>query len=113
MEPDLPRPKPKRKIPTLVAVAILERAVMDVLIDVAQRDPDLNFVSLRYMVRETGLGGELIRAILRQLRDAGLAIYSAGLWGEDGRPAGAGYAASPKALLQRAELTKKPWKERT
>lgn len=109
MEPDFPRPKPKRKIPTLVAVAILERAVMDVLVDL----PPDHFVPFRVIAAETGLGEELVRAILRQLRAAGLAIYSAGLWGEDGFPAGAGYAASPTALRQRAELTKKPWKERT
>jgi IS5 family transposase len=101
MEPDFPRPKPKRKIPTLVAVAILERAVMDVLVDL----PPDHFVPFRVIAAETGLGEELVRAILRQLRAAGLEIYSAGLWTDNGEPAGAGYAASRKVRFRRLALT--------
>ena len=82
--------------PTVIAVAILERAVLAVLTDVGGRHPDTNFVRFRYVQRETGIGKELVRAILRQLRDKGLVVYSAGLWSDGGEMAGAGYAASPK-----------------
>ncbi|QXN71032.1 helix-turn-helix DNA binding domain protein [Rhodobacter phage RcKvothe] len=104
MEPDdLHEPKPC-PTPTVIAVAILERAVLAVLIDVGDRNPETNFVGLRRVASETGIGTELVRAILRQLRDKGLAVYSAGLWSEDGDPRGAGYAASEAAMKRGATI---------
>lgn len=104
MEPDdLHEPKPC-PTPTVIAVAILERAVLAVLIDVGDRNPEANFVGLRRVASETGIGTELVRAILRQLRDNGLAVYSAGLWSEDGDPRGAGYAASETAMKRGATI---------
>lgn len=104
MEPDdLHEPKPC-PTPTVIAVAILERAVLAVLIEVGDRNPEANFVWLRRVANETGIGTELVRAILRQLRDKGLAVYSAGLWSEDGDPRGAGYAASEAAMKRGATI---------
>ena len=104
MEPgDLHEPKPC-PTPTVIAVAILERAVLAVLIDVAERTPETNFVGFQKVASETGIGRELVRAILRQLRDKGLAVYSAGLWSEDGDPRGAGYAASEAAMKRGATI---------
>lgn len=91
-------------IPTVVAVAILERAVLAVLIDAAQRNAEFNFVGLKFVQNETGIGRELVRAILRQLRDKGLAIYGSGLWTDDGEVAGAGYAATPAAMTRGATI---------
>jgi hypothetical protein len=110
-EPDPIREAKPCPVPSVVAVAILERAVLDVLVEQGDRNPDLNFVGLRYIMRETGLGLEMVRALVRQLRDNGLAIYSAGLWDDEGRPAGAGYAASPEAMRRRLALTMTPRKE--
>ena len=84
--------------PTVIAVAILERAVLAVLIDVAERTPETNFVVFQKVARETGIRRELVWAILRQLRDKGLAVYCAALWSEDGEPLGAGYAATAAAM---------------
>lgn len=107
MEPDdIPEAKPC-PIPTVVAIAILERAVLAVLIDVGGRTPETNFVGFRRVCDETGIGVELVRAILRQLRDKGLAIYSGGLWSEDGDPRGAGYAASAAAMKRGATINGK------
>ena len=104
MEPDdLHEPKPC-PTPTVIAVAILERAVLAVLIEVGDRNPEVNFVGLRRVASETGIGTELVRAILRQLRDKGLAVYYAGLWSEDGDPRGAGYAASEAAMKRGATI---------
>lgn len=100
---DLHEPKPF-PTPTAIAVTILERAVLTVLINVGGRNPELNFVGIRRIASETGIGAELVRAILRQLRDKGLAVYSAGLWTEDGEPAGAGYAASESAMKHGAMI---------
>ena len=46
----------------------------------------------------------LERAVLRQLRDKGLAVYYAGLWSEDGEPRGAGYAATAAAMKRGATI---------
>lgn len=63
-----------------------------------------NLPELIVVASETGIGTELVRAILRQLRDKGLAVYSAGLWSEDGDPRGAGYAASEAAMKRGATI---------
>lgn len=82
-------------------------ADLGVLVEVGGRHPDTNFVGFRYVVRETGIGIELVRAILRQLRDKGLAVYSAGLWTDDGEMAGAGYAASAQAMKRGVTINAK------
>lgn len=107
MEPD---DIPQAKVcptPTVIAVAILERAVLAVLVEVGGRNPETNFVGFRYVQRETGIGRELVRAILRQLREKGLAVYSAGLWSDDGEMAGAGYAASAQAMKRGVTINAK------
>ena len=104
MEPDDLHDAPACPTPTVIAVAILERAVLAVLIDVAERTPETNFVGFQKVARETGIGRELVRAILRQLRDKGLAVYYAGLWSEDGEPRGAGYAATAAAMKRGATI---------
>lgn len=104
MEPDLINDSKPAPVPTVIAVAILERAILAVLIDVGNRTPETNFVGLRHVARETGIGTDLIRAILRQLRDKGLAVYSKGLWRDDGEPGGAGYAATAAAMKRGAGI---------
>ena len=107
MEPDdIPEPN-ACPTPTVIAIAILERAVLGVLVDVGDRHPETNFVGFRYVQRETGIGKELVRAILRQLRDKGLAVYSAGLWTDDGEMAGAGYAAIAQAMKRGVTINAK------
>lgn len=49
-------------------------------------------VSLHRLAADTGLSREVCRAIVADLRAAGLASYHKGLWSDDGTPAGAGYA---------------------
>ena len=104
INPDDLHDAPACPTPTVIAVAILERAVLAVLIDVGDRTPETNFVGFRRVCSETGIGVELVRAILRQLRDKGLAVYSAALWSEDGEPRGAGYAASAAAMKRGATI---------
>ena len=112
MEPDFVRDPKPCPTPTLIAVATLERAVLAELVDVGSQSPETNFVGLAYLTRKTGIGGDLVRAIVRQLRDKGLAIYHAGLWSEDGEPRGAGYAASALAMRRGTTINGKDRKTR-
>jgi hypothetical protein len=50
------------------------------------------FVSFAYLTRETMLNRRAVRLACRSLARKGLAEYSRGLWSEDGKPCGAGYA---------------------
>lgn len=47
-----------------------------------------------YMTRETGLDRKAVRLSCRRLARKGLLSYERGLWTEEGRPAGAGYACT-------------------
>jgi len=56
------------------------------------RSPDFGFMSFGAIARDSGVDRKAIRRIVRKLARYGLAEFSSGLWTDDGRPAGAGYA---------------------
>lgn len=56
------------------------------------RGGDFGFMSFGTIAADSGVDRRAIRRIVRKLARAGLAEFSSGLWSEDGRPAGAGYA---------------------
>lgn len=85
----------------IMAEAILERAVLGALCDGRAEQGDEFYFSSAYIERATGIGNELVRALLRQLVDRGLACYCRGLMTEDGQLAGSGYAATLGGVAQR------------
>jgi hypothetical protein len=87
--------------PVAEATQVLQRAILTALAAV----PEEGWcVGLRGLSGRTGLSREVCRAIVADLRAAGLASYHKGLWSDDERPAGAGYAitAEGRALAQEA-----------
>ena len=62
-------------------------------------------VGLRGLSGRTGLSREVCRAIVADLRAAGLASYHKGLWSDDDMPAGAGYAITSAGLAMLASAT--------
>ena len=91
-------------IPTIMAVAILERTVLAELAEARRCNGEFCFVRIAKIEEATGLGPELIRAILRQLVDQGLAEYRRGLFTEDGEVAGSGYAATLAGMAKKLEV---------
>lgn len=85
----------------IMAEAILERAVLNALCEGREQQGDEFYFSSAYIERQTGIGCELVRALLRQLVDRGLASYCRGLMTEDGQLAGSGYAATLGGVAQR------------
>ncbi len=62
-------------------------------------------VGLRGLSGRTGLSREVCRAMVADLRAAGLASYHKGLWSDDDMPAGAGYAITSAGLAMLASAT--------
>ena len=85
----------------IMAEAILERAVLTALCEGREQQGDEFYFSSAYIERKTGIGFELVRALLRQLVDRGFAFYCRGLMTEDGQLAGSGYAATLGGVAQR------------
>ncbi len=85
----------------IMALAILKRAVLGALCDGRAEQGDECYFSSAYIERATGIGNELVRALLRELVDRGLASYCRGLMTEDGQLAGSGYAATLGGVAQR------------
>ena len=85
----------------IIAEAIIERAVLGALCDGRAEQGDEFYFSSAYIERATGIGNELVRALLRELVDRGLASYCRGLMTEDGQLAGSGYAATLGGVAQR------------
>ena len=85
----------------IIAEAIIERAVLGALCDGRAEQGDEFYFSSAYIERVTGIGNELVRALLRELVDRGLASYCRGLMTEDGQLAGSGYAATLGGVAQR------------
>lgn len=85
----------------IMAEAILKRAVLGALCDARAEQGDEFYFSSAYIERVTGIGNELVRALLRELVDRGLASYCRGLMTEDGQLAGSGYAATLGGVAQR------------
>jgi hypothetical protein len=50
-----------------------------------------SYYPFAYMMERTGLDRKIVRRACRALRRKGFTEFSAGLWSEDGKPAGAGY----------------------
>jgi hypothetical protein len=98
-DPSLDAPAPVD--PVAQATQVLQRAILNALAAV----PEEGWcVGLRGLSGRTGLSREVCRAIVADLRAAGLASYHKGLWSDDEMPAGAGYAitAEGRALAQEA-----------
>jgi hypothetical protein len=86
------------------ASTALQRAILNALAAV----PDEGWcVGLRGLSGRTGLSREVCRAIVADLRAAGLASYHKGLWSDDERPAGAGYAITQAGLTLLASSMEK------
>jgi hypothetical protein len=68
-----------------------ERAVLRVLAGV----PDGYYKPFAPIARTAGIERNVVRRACRSLKRKGLTEFLAGLWTEDGEPAGAGYAATP------------------
>ncbi len=58
------------------------------------RSEDFGFIGFRGIRARVKLPRQAIRLACRSLKRKGLARFSAGLWSEDGEPAGSGYAAT-------------------
>jgi hypothetical protein len=91
--------------PTLADASLkLQRAILKALAAV----PEEGWcVGLRGLSGRTGLSREVCRAIVADLRAAGLASYHKGLWSDDERPAGAGYAITQAGLTLLASSMEK------
>jgi DNA-binding GntR family transcriptional regulator len=77
---------------TTAAAATLRAAVLRALTEVPEPGWCLNLSGLAV---RTGLSRDLLRGLVADLRHEGLVEHMIGLWSEDGRPAGAGYALTP------------------
>lgn len=67
------------------ALAVLDEIVYDAI------KSEERYRTFSSIERRTGLERNVIRAICRRLVDQGRAEFHAGLWDDDGEPAGAGY----------------------
>lgn len=76
----------------MVKLTSNERAVLRVLAGIS----DGYYKPFAPIARTTGLDRNVVRRACRSLKRKGLADFLAGLWTEDGEPAGAGYAATPE-----------------
>jgi hypothetical protein len=65
----------------------------------------VSWAHFSYVMKRTGFPRQVVRRICRHLARSGMAEYSRGLWSEDGKPAGAGYAITK---VGRAALEHKP-----
>lgn len=57
-----------------------------------------SFFGFKPVAAETGLDVKEVRRKVRALKRKGLARFSAGLWNEDGQPAGSGYGLTQAGL---------------
>ena len=70
-----------------------ERKVLDSLVDALSGD-DFGYLSFYAIGVPWGMNRRIVRRACRSLTRKGLAEFKAGLWTEDGEPAGSGYAAT-------------------
>jgi hypothetical protein len=80
------------------ALQTLRHAILGALSDIGEE----NALTLWGLSADTGLPRETLRGIIADLRSEGLVIYVRGLFADDGRPAGAGYAITAAGI---AEIT--------
>lgn len=90
-----------------------------VLAALCDSDPDFGIFGFEAISAETRLTRDEVAVACRSLRASGLAEYHASSWDDDGKPCGAGYAATtvgrtafqeleePSATLRAAEQVKK------
>lgn len=81
-------------------LAALQHVILNALADVSQPGWCVN---LRGLQGRTGLPREVLRGLVANLRDRGLASYHKGLWTDDGEPGGAGYAITNAGLASIAK----------
>lgn len=79
---------PKASIPSATVTANEREA----LLGLAGTHPFEEFRTFKGVANRCALAPHLIRRTVRSVARKGLAVYSNGLWDDDGRPAGAGYA---------------------
>lgn len=62
-------------------------------------EEDMCFLNFSRLAVATMLPRNRVRRFVRQLARKGLVVYGKGLWTEDGRPAGAGYACTKQGHI--------------
>lgn len=80
-------------------VAVLLDALVLRVLDVMPREEEYAS-SFLWIERATGLPREVVRGLMRYMRDQGLVDYHCGLWTYDGQPAGAGYAITGRGRVR-------------
>jgi hypothetical protein len=74
-----------------------ERRVLDFLAD---EHGDYGFYSFAEIMAGAGIADRgAVRTACRSLTDKGLATWAAGLWSDDGEPAGSGYGATLAGVI--------------
>lgn len=68
----------------------------------------VSFVCFKTLQGETGLDRKEVRRHCRALKRQGLAEFQAGLWDDEGRPAGSGYAATKLGIAWLKENGEQP-----
>ena len=76
------------------ALQMLEASVLIVLAERGWDECETPYLSLKTIARKTGLPVEVVRGLVRGLKERGLTSYRRGLWTDDGEPAGSGYAVT-------------------
>jgi hypothetical protein len=77
-----------------------ERKVLAFLVDKYSSYEDAFYSCFAPIMAETALSRREVRRACRSLARKGLAKYERGLWSEDGGPAGSGYSATRKAVVE-------------
>lgn len=84
------------------AISALRLLALRIMIDAGGGEGEEFYVYFRTFEKQ-GFSREVARAICRDLRDEGLAIYGRGLMSEDGDMCGAGYAITAKGRAYYAD----------
>lgn len=84
------------------SIRMLRLMALRIMIEMCGPEGEEYFVYFRAF-EKSGFSREVARAICRDLRDEGLAIYGRGLMNEDGDMCGAGYAITSKGRAYYAD----------
>lgn len=106
LAPSTPAPVTVQEATSADPCAPLERAVLCALPG-QERHPNFGFdyfSCLQVIADDAGVDKDAARFACRRLRDKGLALFQAGLFTEDGEPAGAGYALTDAGRAALAEM---------
>lgn len=88
-----------------------ESKALAALADQGGEDADFGYLSFKSIAAESGLPLKYVRRTVRALARKGLAKYARGLWDEDGKPWGSGYAATRLGLDLAESLAARPQTE--